>query len=123
MMALPSGLRVLVVEDDMLVSMLFEDMLVDLGCEVVGPAERVAKGTTLAASERIDCALLDINVAGEDVYPVATALARRGIPFAFVTGYHADRAADEYRNRPALQKPVRIAELEKVIRKALEGQH
>ena len=114
------GLRVLLVEDDVLVSMLLEDMLVEFGCQIVGPADRVPQGEALAAEAAIDVALLDVNVAGSDVYPVAKCLAKRGIPFAFVTGYQIGFPRREYQDRPTVQKPVAKTELEQVIRTTLD---
>jgi CheY-like chemotaxis protein len=97
--------RVLVVEDEMLLAMLMVDTLVDLGCEVVGPVARVADGARLASSERLDGAILDINLAGADVFPVARELAARNIPFVFVSGYGTNDLPREWRDRPKLQKP------------------
>lgn len=114
------GLRVLLVEDDVLVSMLLEDLLEEFGCTIVGPADRVPQGEALARDAGIDLALLDVNVAGFDVYPVAKCLAARGIPFAFVTGYQIGFPRREYQDRPTVQKPVAKAELEQVIRAALD---
>ena len=82
-----AGKRVLVVEDELLVAMLVEDMLADAGCVVVGPFARVAEALAAARAEAVDVALLDVNVAGEKVFPVAHVLEERGIPFLFVTGY------------------------------------
>ncbi len=77
-----AGMRILIVEDEMMVAMMLEDMLTDLGCEVV-KAARVAKAVHLIATTAIDGAILDVNVAGEAVYPVAHELQSRGIPFIF----------------------------------------
>lgn len=82
-----AGKRVLVVEDEMLVAMLVEDMLADAGCVVVGPFARLSAALEAARVEAVDVALLDVDVAGEMVFPVAHALEERGIPFLFVTGY------------------------------------
>jgi len=102
----PQRLRVLVVEDEMLLAMVMEDALLDSGCEVVGPVARVAEGVRIANSERLDGAILDINVAGTNVFPVARELAQRNIPFMFVSGYGEENMPREWRNRPRLQKPV-----------------
>jgi CheY-like chemotaxis protein len=107
----PAGLRLLVVEDEMLLAMALGDMLADLGCEVIGPVARVAEAVRLAGSGRMDGAILDVNIAGVEVYPVAQELARRGIPFIFLTGYSADKLSPEWRDRPLLQKPVLHDEL------------
>jgi CheY-like chemotaxis protein len=100
-----NGLRVLVVEDEAAISLLLEDMLLDFGCEVVGPAARLSAALDAAAREKIDLAILDVNVAGESIYPVADALKDRLIPFVFSTGYGSAGIKDAYRDRPVLQKP------------------
>ena len=82
-----AGLRVLVVEDEMLISLLIEDILSDQKCSIVGPFERLAPAVEAAQSALIDVAVLDINVGGMKVYPVAEVLAARRIPFLFVSGY------------------------------------
>jgi DNA-binding NtrC family response regulator len=82
-----AGKRVLVVEDELLVAMLVEDMLADAGCVVVGPFARLPAALAAAQMETVDVALLDVNIAGEMVFPVAHTLEERGIPFLFVTGY------------------------------------
>jgi DNA-binding response OmpR family regulator len=109
---LPTGLRVLVVEDEMLIAMLLEDILQELGCKIIGPVGQVAKAVPLANMEPLDAAILDVNVAGEEVFPVAFELARRAIPFVFVSGYGTDRLPKEWCDRPILQKPFRSEELE-----------
>ena len=70
----------------MLIVMMLEELLLELGCQPVGPASRLAKAVELAASAAIDGAILDLNVGGKEVYPAAAKLAERGIPFAFATG-------------------------------------
>jgi CheY-like chemotaxis protein len=115
---LPTGLRVLVVEDEMLLAFLLNDLLVEWGCAVVGPAGHVSKAMVLAGSEELDGAILDVNLAGSDVYPVAQALAARGIPFIFVSGYAASRLPPEWRQRPTLQKPFQPTELAQSMMKA-----
>lgn len=116
-----AGLRVLVVEDEVAIAMLVEDMLIDLGIEVIGPAGRLAQGAKLAESETLDIAILDVNVAGEVVYPIADILARRGIRFVFSTGYGAAGIDAPWRGRPVLQKPFSQSELESALTTALEG--
>jgi CheY-like chemotaxis protein len=112
-------LRVLVVEDEMVVAMLLEDMLLDLGCVVVGPASRVDEALRLAENQAVDAAILDVNVAGAEVYPVAAALKARRIPFVFATGYGTIGLRDEYRGTPTVQKPFRQDELARSISAAL----
>jgi CheY-like chemotaxis protein len=100
-----NGLRILVVEDEAAISLLLEDMLLDFGCEVVGPAARLSAALDAVSREKIDLAILDVNVAGEPIYPVAEALKDRSIPFVFSTGYGSAGIKDTYRDRPVLQKP------------------
>jgi CheY-like chemotaxis protein len=100
-----NGLRILVVEDEAAISLLLEDMLLDFGCEVVGPAARLAAALDIAQRETLDLAILDVNVAGEPVYPVVEALEARKVPFVFSTGYGSAGIRDLYRDRPVLQKP------------------
>lgn len=100
-----SGLRILVVEDEAAISLLLEDMLLDFGCEVIGPAARLSAALDAVAREQVDLAILDVNVAGEPIYPVAEALAQRSIPFVFSTGYGSAGIRDAFRDRPVLQKP------------------
>ena len=100
-----NGLRILVVEDEAAISLLLEDMLLDFGCEVVGPAARLSAALDAVSREQVDLAILDVNVAGEPIYPVAEALAQREIPFVFSTGYGSAGIRDTFRDRPVLQKP------------------
>lgn len=110
-----SGRRILIVEDEMLVSMVIEEALKDLGCDVVGPVATRAQALALAEAEPLDGALLDVNLGGESVYPVADALSQRGIPFAFVTGYGQGAIADRYATAPALVKPFQLSTVERVL--------
>ncbi len=105
------GPRVLVVEDEAMVSMMLEDMLLDLGCELVGPAASLAEGLELATREEFDFAVLDVNLAGEKVFPIADALAQRGLPFVYATGYGRAGLRDEDTSRPVVQKPYSLQEL------------
>jgi len=109
-------LRVLVVEDEGLVAMLLEDMLDDLGCEVACSAATVADAIRwLGEGGQADAALLDVNMGGESVWPVADALSARRTPFAFTTGYgQLDEA--RFRDAPLLNKPINAERLEEVLR-------
>jgi CheY-like chemotaxis protein len=109
------GLRVLVVEDEMMVSMLIEDMLGELGCEVVGPASRLDEAMDLARTATIDCAVLDVNLGGQPIFPLADLLRERGAPFAFATGYGDAGLRDVDRGSPVLQKPFREGDLARVL--------
>lgn len=98
--------RILVVEDEFLVALDAEAMLAALGCEVIGPAATADQAIALLASEHADAALLDVNVGGKPVFPLAERLAAQGIPFAFATGYDAASVLpDEFADRPVLRKP------------------
>ena len=108
-------LRVLIVEDEMLVAMNIEDMLLDLGHEVAGLASRLAPAMALAREAQFDLAMLDVTLAGEQSFPVARALVERGIPFLFATGYGVKGVAEEFRSFPVLQKPFRMRDLGEAI--------
>jgi CheY-like chemotaxis protein len=100
-----SGRRVLVVEDEMMVLMLIEDMLADLGCESVTAAATVDEAVALIDTHVFDVAMLDMNLDGNKSHDVADALATRGVPFVFSTGYSNLEMKDAYRDRPVLKKP------------------
>nr|CAD6630212.1 response regulator [arsenite-oxidising bacterium NT-25] len=107
------GLRILVVEDEALVCMLLEDMLADLGCDVVATAARLEEAVALAGRGGFDAAILDVNLGSERSYPVADMLAERGTPFLFSTGY--DNLQEGYNALPRIQKPYRLRELANVL--------
>ncbi|OHB34139.1 MAG: response regulator [Phenylobacterium sp. RIFCSPHIGHO2_01_FULL_70_10] len=109
------GLKVLVVEDEMMVSMLIEDMLGDLGCTVVGPASRIEEAFELAKSAEIDCAVLDVNLGGQPIFPLADVLREKGAPFAFATGYGDAGLREVDRGTPVLQKPFRESDLARIL--------
>lgn len=114
------GLRLLLVEDEAMVAMMLEDMLGDLGCEVVGPAGTVAHALELArADQGITGAILDVNVAGEQIYPVAETLKARGVPFVFITGYSAADLDGRFADTPTVQKPFSMPVLSDTLAKAL----
>jgi CheY-like chemotaxis protein len=109
------GLKVLVVEDEMMVSMLIEDMLADLGCTVIGPASRLEEAMQLAREADLDCAVLDVNLGGQPIFPLADLLREKGAPFAFATGYGDAGLRDVDRGSPVLQKPFREGDLARVL--------
>jgi CheY-like chemotaxis protein len=110
-----SGLKVLLVEDEGLVAMTMEDMLEDLGCEVVGSFGAVSPALAwLAEDHEFDGALLDVNLGGEMVYPVADALIARGAPFVFTTGYGAS-PDPRYAAVPVASKPINQARLGEAV--------
>jgi CheY-like chemotaxis protein len=115
-----SGSSILVLEDEILVAMLLEDILAELGLRVAGPVASVAAANALLAAGPVDMALLDVNLShGQSGYPLATTLAQRGIPFAFVTGYGPASLNPEFRGRPTLQKPFHRAALTPVLDKLM----
>jgi CheY-like chemotaxis protein len=113
--AATGGRRILIVEDEFLIRMLLEDMLGDLGYDVAGVAGRVDEAAELARTKEIDLAILDVNLDGHDVYPVADILIQRGVPFVFVSGYGGRGLPEAYSDRPTLQKPFQLDELEKAL--------
>jgi DNA-binding response OmpR family regulator len=97
--------RILVVEDSPVLAEVVSEMLRELGCVVVGPAGTMAVALELAGNERIDAAVIDLNIRGGKVYPVARELNVRGIPFLVVSGYGDWTMPAEWRGRPRLVKP------------------
>jgi CheY-like chemotaxis protein len=115
-----SGRRVLIVEDESLVAMLLETILEDMGCTPVGPASTVDEALKMAADGApVDAALLDVNVAGRQVFPVAQVLKDRGVPFVFSTGYGEGGLPDEWRGQPTLQKPFTEAAVREALTRAM----
>lgn len=110
-----AGTRVLLVEDETLVAMLLEEGLAELGCDIVGPIGRIDTAKQAVGAERLDCAVLDINLRGQAVYPVAEMLVERAVPFCFVTGYGGHEIAARYAERPVLRKPFSSSELAAVL--------
>jgi len=119
MIELLNGRRVLVVEDESLVAMLLETILEDMGCTPVGPAATVDEGLAMAESETLDAALLDVNVAGRQIFPVAETLRARGVPFVFSTGYGEGGLPDEWRGQTTLQKPFTESAVREALMKAM----
>src|SRR5271166_5040340 len=106
-----AGLRVLVVEDEMLVSLLIEDVLADQHCVIVGPFDGVAGALQAALTASFDLALLDVNIAGAKVYPVADVLSERGIPFLLLSGYGQAAVPREHPEWRVCSKPFKPAVL------------
>ena len=105
------GKKVLIVEDEALITMLFEDILADLGCEVVGPAMNVRQALDLARAAEVDVAVLDVNLNGEPSFPVASVLQERGVPLVFSSGYGSHGLPPEWQGRPTLPKPFTADEV------------
>jgi DNA-binding response OmpR family regulator len=109
---------VLLVEDESLIRMMVADMLEELGHTVVGEASDLATGLKLA-NRNIDAAILDVLLGKDSSKPIALALQAKGVPFAFATGYAKDGVPAEFQDRPILQKPFPIEELERCLAKLL----
>ena len=105
------GVRVLVVEDEYFVAILIEEILESAGCVVMGPIPRLPEALDAIDRESCDVAVLDVNLAGERINPVADALSERNVPFLFVTGYGANALPSEYAQRPHVCKPFRMGDL------------
>ena len=115
-----NGRRVLVVEDESLVAMLLETILEDMGCTPVGPASNIDDAEAMVRDTvELDAALLDVNVAGRQVFPVAAALKARGVPFVFSTGYGEGGLPDEWRGATTTQKPFTEATVRDALMKVM----
>jgi CheY-like chemotaxis protein len=117
------GIRVLLVEDQMIIAMQIEDMLHAAGCEVVGPVGTLQAAITLAHEEALDLAVLDVSFDGEKVYLAAEELQARGIPFILATGYGESTLPEKWRNQPRLNKPFRREQLEQFLRSVTGRPH
>ena len=114
-----AGRRILVVEDEMLIVLMIEDMLADMGCEAVTTAATANKALAAIAEQAFDAAMLDMNLDGKDSLAVADALAARGVPFVFCTGNTDNNKRDNHRDRPILRKPFREEALAEVLARLL----
>jgi CheY-like chemotaxis protein len=116
-----TGRRVLVVEDEVLILMMIEEMLADLGCESIASASMAATAVALVEADAFDVAMLDMNLNGKSSLAVAKALAAHGVPFVFATGNSRDEVWDGFGDRPVLRKPFRFEELAGSLTRALAG--
>ena len=116
-----AGKKVLIVEDELLVALLIEEFLDQLGCSILGPCASVAKALAAAQSERFDLAVLDVNLAGEKVYPVADVLVERHIPFLFLSGYGEEAIPAGHRDWKVCTKPFKADVLATMMSAALES--
>ncbi|HEY1795083.1 MAG TPA: response regulator [Stellaceae bacterium] len=114
--------KILIVEDNTLVAETIAEALMDSGYEVVGPAPTLSAGMELAVDADLDGALLDVDLAGRMCFPIAAILAKRKVPFLFLTGYHdASVIPPELRWAWRLTKPFHLADLDRVTAKAFGG--
>jgi CheY-like chemotaxis protein len=116
----PRG-SVFLVEDEVMIRMMVADMLEELGFTVSAEAGEIGEAIRLAQTSYFDVAILDVNVNGKVISPVADVIKSRNRPFIFATGYGSSGLPEEYRDRPALQKPFQIETLSKAIDSALKG--
>lgn len=115
-MSAGEAMRVLLVEDEAIIALMVADLLADLGCDVVGPANSVAEALRFAQTETLAGAVLDVNVGNASVYPVADLLAVRRIPFMFVSGYGPAGIDPRYADAPILTKPILFEDLARAVR-------
>jgi CheY-like chemotaxis protein len=109
------GKRVLVVEDNLMIRMLLESMLTELGHTVAAQAGGIEEAVTLAKEAEFDVAVLDVNLNNQPITPVVEILIQRGLPFVFATGYGQSGVPKAYRASPTLQKPFQAEALAKAI--------
>jgi CheY-like chemotaxis protein len=117
-----SGLKALVVEDEAAVALLIEDMLFELGCGLAASVSRLPAARAAAANVACDFAVLDVNLDGQLVFPVAHILAERRIPFVFSTGYGPGFVPAEFSSRPVLSKPFALEDLQRTLLRAIRGE-
>ena len=122
MRKLLSGRRVLVVEDEMLIVMMIEDMLADLGCEAITTAATVDQALRLIETSKFDVAMLDMNLGGNSSETVADALALHRVPFIYSTGNSSSDVKQGYRDRPVLRKPYMFETLEELLAAAIPAE-
>ena len=117
-----AGNRVMIVEDEALVAMALREALDELGFSVIGPFNRISEAMIALRNNRIDAAVLDVNLGGELIYPLADVLAADHVPFIFITGYGAEEIEPRYAHVPVLQKPIEAEALKTVfVRPAISG--
>lgn len=113
------GMSAVIVEDEMIVSLLLEDMLISLGCSDVVHASSVSSALEQIGKSLPDVAVLDVNLGNEMVYPVAEQLNVAGVPFVFTTGYGRGAIKLEWAARPCVQKPFNIDAFAAALRSAV----
>lgn len=115
------GARVLIVEDEVLIFLTLEDMLSDLGATVAAHATTVPEGVALVDRGGFDVAILDVNLGGTKVFPVAKALIGRGVPFLFASGYGSVVLEGEFAGYACVAKPYQVADISDALAKALSN--
>jgi CheY-like chemotaxis protein len=114
-----SGRSILVIEDEMLILMMIEDMLADLGCESVSIASKIGQAITLIDGQVFDAAMVDLNLSGVESYPIADALVARDVPYFFSTGSSVANIKDGYRDQDVLKKPFTFDQLSDMLSRSL----
>jgi CheY-like chemotaxis protein len=114
-----AGRRILLIEDSPVVAPFTADLLAELGCTVVGPAPNMATARELVEEEDFDAAIMDIHIRGERVFPLCEALAAKRVPFLLTSGYADWQVPDKWEDRPRLQKPYTIEQVEQALSKLL----
>ncbi|RFB88824.1 hypothetical protein B5K11_25605 [Rhizobium leguminosarum bv. trifolii] len=117
-----AGIKVLIVEDEGFIALMIEDVLQDLGCEIIASVARLPEACEIAAVVSVDLAVLDVNLAGQSSFPVAQILRDRGVPFIFSTGYGREGLPEEFMESPVLAKPFSAEALQGTVALALEAQ-
>ena len=112
---------ILIVEDEPLIAMMLEDFIESLGHDVRGPCESVAEALVAVAEDGFDLAILDVNLKGESVWPVASALRAKGIPFVLASGGHVEPPPVEFADTPMIEKPYTIDRVSPIIDAALSA--
>jgi DNA-binding NtrC family response regulator len=113
----PQKQRVLIVEDEAMIRMMLADMLADIGHDVAAEAATLAEARRCAEETDFDFAILDVNLNGEQIFPVVDIIGRRNLPFLLSTGYGANGLPEAYRSAPVLQKPFELDRLRAAIDK------
>ena len=116
--AMAGARSILIVEDEPLIAMMLEDFLLSLGHEVTGSCDSVSSALEALDSVDFDLAILDVNLKGENVWPVATALREKGTPFVLASGGHVDPPPPEFKNAPMIEKPYTIDRVTPIIEAA-----
>jgi DNA-binding response OmpR family regulator len=114
------GRRILVIEDSPVVAPFTADVLLELGCDVVGPAPNMAAARQLMETEDLDAALLDIHIRGERVFPLCDVLAAKRVPFVLTSGYADWNIPEKWEDRPRLQKPYTMEQIEAALNALLD---
>ncbi len=107
--------RILVIEDEAMISMLLEDMVLDCGAEIVGPVGKFDDALALAHDAEFEVVILDLNLSGTLSYPIAEVILKRGIPVIFATGYGTHGLLDTFQDCPTLQKPFTYVDFAEAV--------